>query len=89
VFDGNKGKACTEEDMTNPISVYGKSKRLGEEKALANNPSSIIIRTEWIYGDGGESFITKVVRAARERGAVQVVDDQTGSPTYARTLQSP
>jgi dTDP-4-dehydrorhamnose reductase len=52
-------------------------------------PSAIILRTEWIYGNGGENFITKVVRAARDRGSVDVVDDQTGSPTYAADLAIP
>lgn len=89
VFDGKKQTPYTEEDETNPLSVYGKSKRLGEEKVMQANPLALVIRTEWIYGDGGGSFITKVVRAARERGSVDVVNDQRGSPTYARDLAKP
>jgi dTDP-4-dehydrorhamnose reductase len=89
VFDGRKTCPYAETDATNPLSAYGRSKRAGEEKIIANDPSSVIIRTEWVYGDEGESFITKVVRAARQNGRVEVVDDQRGSPTYARDLARP
>ena len=89
VFDGRKDSPWQETDSPNPVSVYGKSKRLGEEKALAADPRTIIVRTEWIYGDKGESFITKVLKRARETGHVEVVDDQTGTPTYARDLALP
>jgi dTDP-4-dehydrorhamnose reductase len=89
VFDGKSGVPYREEDKTNPMSIYGKSKRSGEEKILAGNPDSVIIRTEWVYGDQGESFITKVLRRAKEAGRVDVVDDQTGTPTYAKDLARP
>lgn len=89
VFDGKKTTPYTEEDPPNPLSVYGGSKRLGEECVLGALPSAVIIRTEWIYGAGGENFITKVVKAARDRGGVEVVDDQTGAPTYASDLALP
>lgn len=89
VFDGTKASPYTEDDAPNPLSVYGASKRKGEERVMASLPSAVIVRTEWIYGNGGENFITKVVRAARERGRVDVVDDQTGSPTFAKDLARP
>jgi dTDP-4-dehydrorhamnose reductase len=89
VFDGRKTTPYTEEDAPNPLSVYGKSKRLGEEQVMACLPSAVILRTEWIYGSGGENFITKIVRAARDRGSVEVVEDQTGAPTYAGDLARP
>jgi dTDP-4-dehydrorhamnose reductase len=89
VFDGRKGSPYTEDDAANPLSAYGRSKRDGELKVLANNPLSVILRTEWIYGNEGESFVTKVVRAARQRGRVEVVDDQRGTPTYAKDLAEP
>ena len=89
VFDGMGTRPYTEEDAPNPLSVYGRSKLLGEKKILENYPSSLIVRTEWIYGRGGENFITKVTRIAREKGRVEVVDDQTGSPTFAQDLAEP
>jgi dTDP-4-dehydrorhamnose reductase len=89
VFDGRKSSPYLEDDVTNPLSVYGRSKRDGEERVLARNALSTIVRTEWVYGDAGESFVTKVVRAARQKGRVDVVDDQKGSPTYAKDLATP
>jgi dTDP-4-dehydrorhamnose reductase len=89
VFDGKKTSPYVEDDATNPLSVYGKSKLEGERRVLSSNTASIIIRTEWIYGTKGESFITKVLRRAQEAGHVEVVDDQTGTPTYAKDLAHP
>ena len=89
VFDGTSTRPYTEEDPPNPLSVYGRSKLLGERKVLETHPSSVVIRTEWIYGSGGENFITKVTKIAREKGRVEVVDDQTGAPTYAQDLAEP
>lgn len=89
VFDGTKGLPYTEEDTPNPISFYGKTKLWGEQQVLARTPLSLIIRSQWLYGEGGQHFISKVVRAAREKGSVQVVNDQKGSPTYARDVAGP
>jgi len=89
VFDGASTTPYTERDETHPLSAYGRSKLLGEQEVLQRHPSSVVIRTEWIYGKGGENFITKVTRIAREKGSVEVVNDQTGSPTYARDLAEP
>ena len=86
VFDGMKAGPYSEEDPTNPLSVYGKSKLLGEKNVLELGRSATVIRTEWIYGQGGESFITKVLKIARETGGLEVVDDQWGTPTYAKDL---
>ncbi|OPY77104.1 MAG: dTDP-4-dehydrorhamnose reductase [Syntrophorhabdus sp. PtaU1.Bin058] len=89
VFDGTKGLPYNEEDAPNPLSFYGKTKLWGEQHVLAKAPLSIIIRGQWLYGDGGEHFISKVVKAAGERGSIQVVDDQRGSPTYAKDIAGP
>lgn len=86
VFDGLKAGPYREDDPTNPLSVYGRSKLLGEKNVLELARSALVIRTEWIYGQGGESFITKVLKIARETGRSQVVDDQWGTPTYAKDL---
>jgi dTDP-4-dehydrorhamnose reductase len=89
VFDGMGTRPYTEEDMPNPLSVYGRSKLLGEQKIIESHPSSLIVRSEWIYGRGEGNFITKITRAAGEKGRVEVVDDQTGSPTFAPDLAEP
>ncbi len=89
VFDGAKGFPYTEEDTPNPISFYGKTKLWGEEQVLAKAPASLIIRSQWLYGEGGQHFISKILKTARERGSLQVVDDQRGSPTYAMDVAGP
>jgi dTDP-4-dehydrorhamnose reductase len=86
VFDGTKKIPYKENDRPNPISVYGVTKLMGEQEVLEKNPSSLIIRAQWLYGKGGENFITKVVKATKQSGSLRVVNDQIGSPTYARDL---
>jgi dTDP-4-dehydrorhamnose reductase len=89
VFDGTKALPYKENDPPNPISVYGATKLMGERAVMANNPSSLIIRAQWLYGKGGENFITKVVKIAKQSGTLRVVNDQRGSPTYAKDLAGP
>ena len=71
------------------MSVYGTTKLMGERAVLEKNPSSLIIRAQWLYGKGGENFITKVVKIAKQSGTLRVVNDQRGSPTYAKDLAEP
>jgi dTDP-4-dehydrorhamnose reductase len=89
VFDGMKTAPYVEEDRTGPISVYGKSKLMGEQAVTARGPGNLVVRTEWIYGKGGISFVEKIMKIGKEIGEVAVVNDQTGSPTYARDLAFP
>ncbi|MBA4418794.1 MAG: dTDP-4-dehydrorhamnose reductase [Syntrophus sp. (in: bacteria)] len=89
VFDGEKAFPYTEEDMPHPMSVYGATKLSGERRIQEIHPLSIIIRAQWIYGHGGDNFISKVTRIAQETGAARVVNDQWGAPTYARDLAEP
>ncbi|MCX5813279.1 MAG: dTDP-4-dehydrorhamnose reductase [Proteobacteria bacterium] len=89
VFNGKKGAPYTEEDTPDPQSVYGMTKLAGERNVMEKNPSSLIIRAQWLYGDGGENFITKITKIADEKGMVEVVDDQRGMPTYAKDLALP
>lgn len=85
VFDGTAGRAYTEWDRTNPISVYGRSK-LGGEQELARHASSwTIARTAWVFGRRGKDFVQLALDAA-EGADYGFVDDQTGSPTYAADL---
>jgi len=96
VFDG-KGiiaegsdslRPYREDDATNPIGVYGLTKRDGELAVLENNPHSYIIRTAWLYGRHGNNFVHTMLRLMNERDEVKVVDDQRGSPTWAFDLAS-
>jgi dTDP-4-dehydrorhamnose reductase len=89
VFDGGKGTPYVEEDEPNPQSVYGRTKLLGEQFVMKSCPSATIMRTQWLYGKGGTNFITKIIDIAKERGRVDVVDDQRGSPTYTKDLAEP
>jgi dTDP-4-dehydrorhamnose reductase len=65
-----------------PRSVYGRTKAEGEAAARAAQPDTLVVRTAWLYGAGGGCFPKTIARAARERGAVSVVDDQVGQPTW-------
>jgi dTDP-4-dehydrorhamnose reductase len=86
VFDGTAQQPYTETDTTNPASIYGQSKLKGEELALQNNPSVIIIRTSWVYSSYGNNFVKTMLRLMKERESINVVNDQLGCPTYAADL---
>jgi dTDP-4-dehydrorhamnose reductase len=86
VFDGAKG-SYVEDDQTNPIQVYGRSKLEGEERVRAATPWHFIVRSAWIYGAGGKNFISKhLPRLLASGEPINAVDDQCGSPTYAPDL---
>lgn len=86
VFDGQAQLPYREEDPTGPLSVYGASKLAGEEAAL-RAPSSLVVRTSWIFGVGGRNFVDSLASRLREPGEpVPVVADQVGCPTYAPFL---
>lgn len=85
VFDGKKNTAYNEEDIENPINVYGKSKLAGE-KTLEKYPNAIVIRTSWLYSSFGKNFVKSMLRLAENRNELRVVSDQIGTPTYARDL---
>jgi dTDP-4-dehydrorhamnose reductase len=86
VFDGHGTKPYTEWDIPAPASVYGKSKLLGERYVRETQPESFIVRTAWLYGYIGNNFVKTILKAAREKGALKVVDDQRGNPTNAADL---
>lgn len=86
VFDGTSSTALNEEAITNPINVYGATKRAGELAALMFNPDVLIIRTSWVYSRFGNNFVKTMQRLLHERDSLGVVNDQIGSPTYAADL---
>jgi len=87
VFDGENFKPYTEEDITNPKSIYGRTKLDGEKAMMDINPvNSAIIRTSWVYGSVGNNFVKTMLRLGKERDVLGVVFDQIGTPTYARDL---
>lgn len=83
VFDGNKEGVYVEEDKTNPVGVYGKSKLEGEKQIVNTLSKYFIFRISWLYGEFGTNFVHTMLRLFSEREKVTVVSDQTGSPTYA------
>ena len=86
VFDGSKSGAYDEQDEPNPLNVYGQTKLEGERAIRAIGGAYLILRTSWVYSLRRESFVTKVLRWAREQEIVRVVSDQIGAPTWARAL---
>ena len=86
VFDGTKSGAYSENDPTCPINTYGRSKLEGERWFRTMVGQFVIVRTAWLFGRGGNNFVKIILRLAREKGALSVVNDQVGSPTYAVDL---
>jgi len=86
IFDGEKKEPYREEDSPHPLSVYGRSKLKGEQFVQALVEDSLIVRSQWLYGRHGKNFVSTILREAREKRAVSIVDDQTGSPTYTVDL---
>ncbi|MGH8202608.1 MAG: dTDP-4-dehydrorhamnose reductase, partial [Steroidobacteraceae bacterium] len=87
VFDGEASVPYRADSATHPLSVYGRSKRDGEQAVLAALPErSTIVRSAWIYAATGANFLRTMLRIMRANGAARVVADQVGTPTAARSL---
>jgi dTDP-4-dehydrorhamnose reductase len=88
VFDGRASRPYREEDEPAPLGAYGRSKLAGERALLESGAPAIVLRTSWVYSVGRRSFVSSILRLAREREVLRVVADQVGSPTYAADLAS-
>jgi dTDP-4-dehydrorhamnose reductase len=88
VFDGTKDGAYTPDDPPNPINTYGQSKLAGENYIRQIWSKFYIIRTSWLYGKYGKNFVYSILRLAKEKKELKVVDDQMGSPTWTVTLSN-
>jgi dTDP-4-dehydrorhamnose reductase len=86
VFDGRKDAPYAEDDVPHPISAYGRSKLAGERAIAQCGGRYLIVRTSWIYAARGHNFLKTVLRLARERDELRIVEDQIGAPTWARDL---
>ncbi|MBS1916839.1 MAG: dTDP-4-dehydrorhamnose reductase [Bacteroidetes bacterium] len=86
VFDGSSSTPLKETDSTNPVNIYGESKLLGEMKAFEYCKETMVIRTSWVYSEFGNNFVKTMIRLMKERESLNVINDQTGSPTYAADL---
>jgi len=86
IFDGKKERPYLEEDPPHPLNVYGRSKWKGEQYVQELVKDALIIRTQWLYGKHGKNFVASILRQAREKAVLSVINDQIGSPTYTLDL---
>lgn len=86
VFDGNATEPYNEDSATNPLSVYGKTKLAGEQAVAQVSYEAIIVRTAWVFSEYGNNFVKTMLRLAKERDSLSIVNDQRGCPTYAGDL---
>ena len=86
VFDGRSDTPYREEDITCPLSIYGKSKLAGEKNIAEAGIPYLILRTSWVYSLQGKSFLRTIKKLAEEKDTLRIVDDQIGAPTWARSI---
>lgn len=82
IFDGVRGHPYREDDVPNPLSVYGRTKWEGEQRVRETLPGALILRTAWVYATHGKNFARTILRLAGEREQLRVVDDQVGTPSW-------
>jgi dTDP-4-dehydrorhamnose reductase len=85
VFDGSKGSPYREDDLQQPLNIYGESKLAGELN-VDINPVNLLVRTQWLYGLHGKNFVETMLKLGSEKNVLSVVDDQAGSPTWTVDL---
>lgn len=88
VFSGDARRPYEPDDVTEPRSVYGRSKLAGEQTVLSTHDHAWVVRTGWVYGTSGSNFVKTMIALEGSRETVSVVDDQVGSPTWSADLAS-
>ena len=86
VFDGDQAIPYKESDPVSPTGVYGETKRAGELAVINSNIDALVIRTSWLYSAYGNNFVKTMLRLGREKETLDVISDQSGTPTHARDL---
>ena len=86
VFDGSRNAPYREDDPPAPLNVYGRTKLAGEEAVRAAGGPHLSFRPSWVYAARGQNFLLTMLKLARERAELRIVDDQVGAPTWARTI---
>lgn len=86
VFDGSRGTPYCEDDLPNPLNIYGRSKLQGEIYLRQILGHYLLIRTQWLYGKKGKNFVETILNQAQSKKELRVVNDQWGSPTFTRDL---
>jgi len=86
VFDGTKREPYVETDEPRPLNVYGESKLAGERAIADVGGAWLVLRTSWVYGTRGHNFLLTMLKLAREREELRIVDDQVGAPTWSRAI---
>ena len=86
IFDGLQHRPYVETDRPNPLGVYGRSKLEGEQAVLQALPEAVVLRTAWVYGVRGHNFVKTMLRLALAGKPLRVVDDQVGTPSWARDI---
>ena len=86
VFDGTSHRPYLETDPVSPVGVYASSKAEGEKAVLRASPDNYVLRTAWLYGEHGRNFVHTMLQLMQERDSISVVSDQSGSPTWTKTV---
>jgi len=86
VFDGNKQEGYNEDDEKHPVNIYGESKAMADDLIPGIMKRYYLIRTAWLYGKHGKNFVNTMLKLAREKDELKIVDKQRGCPTYTKDL---
>lgn len=86
VFNGEKGTPYTEEDIPDPVNIYGVTKLVGEKTIQSSEADYLILRTSWVYSARGRNFLQSILKLAADENELHVVSDQLGTPNWARLL---